>query len=249
VPRHLNIAAALVCAVILALAAVPAHAGIVSKDTYVTNGWVEDVAIHDGFTYLGGTFTMVGPRIGIGMEVGQSGSGAPDTSTFPEVAGGSISTVAADGSGGWFIGGGFSHVGGVARTSLAHIRADGTLDETWNPAPNSAVEAIAVSGSDVYVGGWFSSIGGQARNRIAKLSATGSGAADATWNPNASSTVLALAVAGSDVYAGGTFTSIGGQSRGRLAKLSATGSGTADATWNPGPDQQVEALVVSGSDL
>src|SRR5205807_2423754 len=101
-----------------------------------------------------------------------------------------------------------SSIGGQARNYIAKLATTGTgaADATWDPNANSFVDALALSGADLYAGGDFngaSSIGGQARNRIAKLATTGSGAADASWDPSANDDVLALAVSGSDVYAGG----------------------------------------------
>ena len=89
----------------------------------------------------------------------------------------------------------------------------------WNPNPNGAVHALAVSGSTVYAGGGFTSIGGQRRHGLAALD-TQTGTAT-PWNPNADNDVNALAVSGSTVYAGGYFTSIGGQVRPNLAALDA----------------------------
>ena len=144
------------------------------------------------------------------------------------------------------------HIGGQNRNRIAKLSSTGTgaADPSWNPSANgTAVNALAVSGGDVYVGGDFTQIGGQSRNNIAKLSTTGTGAADASWSPDASGGVHALAVSGGDVYAGGYFSSIGGQSRNRIAKLSSTGTGAADPSWNPGAAGSVRALAVSGGDV
>lgn len=214
---------------------------------FVANGPVNAVAVSGGYTYLGGSFSMVGPRIGSGMELSATGSGEPTPSAFPQVAGGEVHAVAPDGSGGWYIGGTFTHVGGQARSRLAHINSDGSLDGTWNPGANRVVRALAVSPSGVFAGGDFTSIGGEPRNLIAKLSASGAGAADTAWSPSGFSfgSVYALAVAGDDLYAGGFWFDSGFNSR-SLTKLSATGTGAVDPIWNPGGDQ-VYALAVSGS--
>ena len=92
-----------------------------------------------------------------------AGPGAPlDASTgslaasFPKVNN-VINAVAADGFGGWYIGGDFTTVGGLARNRLAHITAAGTVD-AWNPNADNSVWALAVSGSTVYVGGNFTTL-------------------------------------------------------------------------------------------
>ena len=229
--------------------------------TYVTNGPVQTVVRSGDTIYIGGRFDRVGPRTGPGVEVALDGSqndglpeisGAGPTSMFG--AGGSLSAVAPDGSGGWYIGGLFTHVGDVPRNNLAHIRADHSVDPDFNPSPNDGVHAIAVSGSTVYAAGLFTSIGGQVRNRIAALDgATGS---VKPFNPDANAGVEALAVSadGSIVYAGGRFTIIGGLPRVAIAALNAA-DGSASLTFNPtatnsgGGIGVINALARSGSTL
>ena len=123
----------------------------------VTNGAINAMAVDNatGITYIGGAFTSIGPN--------QNSAGLPiDASTgsvagsFPKVNN-RINAVAADGSGGWYIGGDFTTVGGLARNRLAHITAAGTVD-AWNPNADNSVWALAVSGSTVYVGGNFTTL-------------------------------------------------------------------------------------------
>ena len=76
------------------------------------------------------------------------------------------------------------------------------------------MNALAVSGSEVYAGGFFTTAGGSAANYIAKWngsswSALGSGLNDY---------VSALAVSGSDLYAGGGFTTAGGKVSAYIAR-------------------------------
>ncbi|MCX7110621.1 MAG: Ig-like domain repeat protein [Proteobacteria bacterium] len=212
------------------------------ENAWVTNGTVSAIAVDNatGITYLGGDFTVVGFNTGKGVPIDAS-TGNP-VASFPKVKG-IVRAVAADGVGGWYIGGEFTSVGGVARNYLAHINADGTLDPVWNPNADGTVRALAVSGTTVYVGGSFSSIGGTTRNRLAAFdTSTGSLLA---WNPDANFQVLALAVSGTTVYVGGEFTTVGGTVRNRLAALdSTTGSLLA---WNPNADVLVRALAVSGT--
>ena len=44
-----------------------------------------------------------------------------------------------------YIGGSFTSVSGVPRSNVAAIRADGSLDPTWNPSTNGVVYALAAS--------------------------------------------------------------------------------------------------------
>lgn len=206
----------------------PAFAATLPAGSFVFDGEVNAIARGGDSVYIGGAFSKQQAATGGGIAVAQAGTGDPDAN-FPQVVG-TVRVAAADGSGGWFIAGNFSTIGGQARDGLARIRGDGTLD-AWNPGVDGTVFELAVAGSTVYAGGTFTSIGGQARTGLAALDATTGNATG--WNPGSNGSVSALAVNGSTVYVGGTFTSIGGQSRYRMAALNAaTGSATA---WNPNP--------------
>jgi hypothetical protein len=218
-------------------------------NTFVTDGLVQTVVRSGDTIYIGGLFDRVGPRTGPGLEFAFDGSQNPG---LPEVSGGTdtVNAVASDGAGGWYIGGLFTHVGGIARRNIAHIRADHSVDPAFDPHANDAIHALAVSvdGLTVYAGGIFTSIGGQTRNFIAALNAADGTATAFNPNPDGFSGILALAISGSTIYAGGDFTSIGGQPRNDIAALNAS-DGTATLTFNPNSSGQVRALALSGSTL
>ena len=93
---------------------------------------------------------------------------------------------------------------------------------------NGQVNALAVSGSDLYAGGEFTTAGGVSANNIAKWN--GSAWSALGTGMNGVSTVNALAVIGGDLYAGGYFTTAGGVRANNIAKWngsvwSALGSG------------------------
>lgn len=69
------------------------------------------------------------------------------------VAGGSVETSITDGTGGWYIGGSFTSVGGVLRPGLAHLLADGALDMSFAPPDLGQVKALALDGGRLYAGG------------------------------------------------------------------------------------------------
>jgi len=213
------------------------------EETWVTDGTVRAVVRTTDTVYIGGDFTYVGPATGGGVPLDVS-TGAP-VATFPKVNG-TVSSCVPDGSGGWFIGGGFDRVAGIVRNNIAHILANGSVDPGWNPNASGTVYALTVSGSTIYAGGGFWSIGGQVRNYIAALDAATGTVTD--WNPNASDEVHAIAVSGSTVYAGGLFTSIGGQTRNYIAAIDATTTGAATA-WNPNASGRVSAIAVSGTTI
>jgi hypothetical protein len=221
------------------------------NDTWVANGNVLAIAPTKDTTYIAGSFSEVGPRTGPG--VGINGSG---TSTdLPEVSGGggtnpsdfcTVRAVISDGAGGYYIGGNFTHVGGVPRRNLAHILATGEVDPTFAPNVNDTVESLALSASTLYAGGRFTEVGGEPHSHIAAIE-TADGD-PLPWTVGANERVLALAVSGSTVFAGGEFTELGGEPR---VSLGAVAAATGEAeSWDPEVEQgAVFALALNGTTL
>jgi WD40 repeat protein len=247
--------------------AAPAQAALSSTPdrTYVTNGPVVASAVSDSTLYIGGGFTMVGPRTGPGVGV-SAASGA--NLGLAEFGSGSVDAVVADGAGGWFVGGTFASVAGQPIRNLAHIRSDGSLDPSFAPNPDGNVDALALSGSVLYASGEFDLIGSQvpqpARTGLAALNTTDGSAA--AWNPHPvvglspnltvspfagplfyTRTDIALSPDGTTLYVAGGFSQIGAQSpqvaRSGLAAVS-TADGTANA-WNPAPNGNVYTIKAS----
>src|SRR5580765_8767547 len=136
-----------------------AQAQAVGSKLWITNGTVSAM-VQDGSTlYVGGSFSQVGPPTGSGVPI--DGSTGLPAASFPMVNG-PVYTVAADGSGGYFIGGSFTAVGGVARQNLAQVNSSKQVT-AWNPGPNGEVRALVLDSGVLYVGGLFTNIGGQAR--------------------------------------------------------------------------------------
>src|SRR5581483_4829582 len=132
---------------------------------------VHAIAVSGTTAYIGGTFTHVGPYTGSFVAIDPAAG--PVAQAIPQVTG-DVKAVASDGSGGWYLGGAFSAVGGEPRANLAHVAADGTLDAAWTPRIDGTVSALAVAGSTVYVGGTFSTVnGGTVRHDVAAFDSTG----------------------------------------------------------------------------
>ena len=161
---------------------------------------------------------------------------------------GRVNAVIPDASGGWFIAGAFTQVGGIARNNIVRLKADKSVDMAWDPGANGEIRSLALSrdGATLYVGGDFTILGGMNRDRLAKLdSATGQ--VDGAWNPGSDNSVqvLVLSADGRRLYAGGGFTAIAGAPRSRLAALDAD-SGAAITGWDPGADGDVLDMTLSG---
>lgn len=196
----------------------------------------------DGRVYLGGPFNVAGTTTGSAVPVNAQ-TGRLASADFPIVTG-SVAATAPDGTGGWYVGGTFTQVGGLARSNLAHILADGTVDPGFNSGANDSVSAIAVSANAVYVGGAFTAVGGQARSRLAAFNKAG---ALLPWSPSANGTVKTLVISGSTLYAGGAFVAVNGAVRNHLAAIDANVGIVKQ--WNPGTSHDVFALAVSGSTI
>jgi trimeric autotransporter adhesin len=104
------------------------------------------------------------------------------------------------------------------------------------------VNAVAVSGADIYVGGNFRVAGGVPADRVAHWNGT-------NWfamGEGLSGLVQALAVVGTNVYAGGQFTNVGGLGVNFLA-------GWDGSHWRPvgssGLNEYVYALAANGGTL
>ncbi|MFN8587718.1 MAG: putative Ig domain-containing protein [Candidatus Eisenbacteria bacterium] len=233
---------ALAVACALVLLPVVAAAQSARTDFWITNGQVNAQVVKDGKLYLGGTFSQVGAVTGAGLPVDQN-TGLPDPG-FPLVNG-TVMCAIPDGVGGWYIGGQFTAVDGAARSNLAHVLVDHSVD-SWNPGTNGAVRTIVLSGGQLYVGGDFTTLGTSSRSRAGSVDVV-TGAVSA-WNPNANGTVREFELNGSWMIVAGQFTTIGGQTRNRIAEVNLT-NGAANTLWNPNANSSVLSIEISGGTL
>lgn len=217
---------------------------------YVTDGYVHATATDaQGRHYIGGEFFSVGKRTGSSWLANPTDGNR--VAGFPETDG-TINTIEPDGDGGWYVGGAFGTVGDAKVQNVAHVLPDGSVDKTWNPAPNASVNAVVRSGAHVYLGGSFSQVGGKPRAKLTRVSASGVGAPDTTWIPDAAATSIdVLALRGTTLYVGGTnLGDIRGQACPGLCRLSTTASNVAtavDAAWQitPGFGGAIRTLAFS----
>jgi hypothetical protein len=233
----------------------------------------------DGATlYIGGSFG----EITGGTSETTIGEGAPFNVTTGEIATtfAMVSTTVADGFtiyasipdglGGWYIGGSFTHVGGVAQNGLAHILSDGTLDTAFAPTIDTAnggqVKALALSsdGDTLYIGGYLvGGVNSTIRNGAAALN-TSDGSLVAGFNPNLNSllqngsgSVQSLALSSDDsvIYVGGTFDCVGdldkssclGDVRNNMASFN-TSDGSLVAGFDPNVTSTISVLALSSDD-
>jgi uncharacterized delta-60 repeat protein len=178
------------------------------------------------------------------IQVNQVIPGRVDSSFNPDIAGIAatfISTAVLEGDGNIVIGGSFSSVGGVARSNIARLNVDGTLDTAFDPNVNDSVWSAAIqTDGRILIAGGFTTIGGTIRNRIARVNANGT--LDPGFTPNANGTVANMALqTDGRIVIGGTFTTVGGVTRNRIARLNADGA--LDPGFNPSANGFVRTIA------
>lgn len=103
-----------------------------------------------GAVYVGGVSRVATPTGSALVLSTSTGKAAPIKAA---VAGGSVQAAIADGTGGWYIGGTFTSVGGVPRPGLAHLSRGGSLDAAFAPPALGQVRALVLDAGRLYVGG------------------------------------------------------------------------------------------------
>ena len=144
------------------------------------------------------------------------------------------------------IGGTFTTAGGLPRSNVAAVLADGSVDPNWNPSVNGTVYALeaADDGSKIFLGGGFTTVGGLTRGRLAAVDPA-TGALLTTWKAATNSNLVrALAAQGGRLYVGGSFSRIAGTDINRLAAVNQT-TGKIDTAFAPRPNNTVRALTAS----
>jgi len=205
----------------------------------------------DATLYVGGDFsTTFFQSIGEGVVFDETTE--EPVATFPKIStsgGGGFTVYAAvpDGDGGWYIGGSFTHVNGVARKGLAHINADGTLDAGWDAGidVNVGVYTLELSpdGTILYAGGSF--IDGAEQYLAAYSAADGTITAFHPF-PGAPVYDIEISADGETIYFGGEFGTVTESYTGRYyaAAFDTTGAGTL-LPFDPQMCDQVKALQLT----
>jgi uncharacterized delta-60 repeat protein len=139
---------------------------------------------------------------------------------------GTVTTAAMQADGKTLLGGPFLFIDSIARTRVARLNVDGSVDMTFNdPVVNSEVKTIAVQpDGKILIGGSFDNVGGQTRHYLARLNDDGS--LDTSFaDPALDDAVWSIAIQPDGrILAGGDFTHIGGTARNYAARFDANGS-------------------------
>ncbi len=174
----------------------------------------------DGHILVGGSFTNLGGQVRHGIaRLHPDGTLDP---AFDPGAGGpypKVSALVVQPDGRILLGGWFSTLAGTPRRYLGRLHPDGTVDATFNPGADGAVQSMALqSNGQVLLAGWFRKVGVQSPSFLARLN--GDGSVDRFFDPAAGNEVTALALQeDGNILVGGYFTHIAGQDRSRLVRL------------------------------
>lgn len=171
------------------------------------------------------------------------------------ISGGKVLTTVLQPDGKIIIAGVFSSVQGVPRKMIARINPDGTLDNGFDPHPNSSVVSIVVQADGkIILGGFFTALQPGStgplveRQRLARLNADGT--LDTSFDPKADQGVLSVTgQADGKIVVAGYFNSIqpagavSASTRHRIARLNA--DGTLDSGFAPDlPGNDVDSVAI-----
>ena len=203
-----------------------------------TSASTNDVVTVSGFLTISGTAPGI-VRLNNDGSIDSSfdpGSGIPNPAVTP------VKAMVLQPDGKVMIAGNFTSVQGTARTRIARLDSDGTLDLTFDPdrgqsgQPDAAVLSMAVQpDARIVIGGVFQNVGGASRPFAARLDADGSVDSSfvtpvLTGTGYANGAVECIAVQPNGaIVLGGSFAS--GTTNGIVRLLT---SGSLDANFNPG---------------
>ncbi len=134
------------------------------------------------------------------------------------------------------IGGAFTFFNSSARSRIARLNSDGSVDAGFTPgtgANNTIYTTKIQSDGKIIIGGAFTTFNGTSRNDIASLNNDGS--LDAGFNPGtgANNTIRSTAIqSDGKIIIGGLLTAYNGTTANKIARLNADGS--LDAGFNTG---------------
>jgi hypothetical protein len=214
------------------------------------DGAVYSLAASASTLYVGGYFNFVGTDYRTSVAAFDAGSRA--LRPFAPMIGAStlalVESLAVDGSD-LYLGGRFTSVNGVPRSSLAAVDAVSgatrpfVTGQILNASFDPDVQTLAVAGGRVWAGGYFTSVGGASRAGLAVFDMSTGGLDPLDLVP-AGGVVTALSPSGPSLFVSGTFQSFGNLLRPGLAKVDAV-TGAVDA-WAP-PIAGNGSVVASGA--
>ncbi|MGB8715552.1 MAG: delta-60 repeat domain-containing protein, partial [Rhodanobacteraceae bacterium] len=211
--------------------------------TETLNSEVNSMVLDGDQLYMAGSFTASGYYQNY-MQLFATDNDIP-VLDFP-TANYYVSDALSDGSGGWYISGGFSQVGGVNAQNIAHILADNSIDPDFVCSTNSTVNALAMDGEDLYLCGGFTTVNGEEAIRVARVNKN-TGVRDASWSASPNSTVNSIEITSDKVLIGGSFYAVNSNSR--YAYFAALSKTDGSLLLTPTPNSTVNDIEIDGDDI
>ena len=211
----------------------------------------------DGKIVLYGYYTRAGAMYPAPYMARLNSDGSVDAAFAPTFSSEytAISAVAIQTDGKMIIGGGFSQVNGVTRSTIARLNANGTLDTSYIPSITTATYTAGVSALTLQpdgkclVAGYFDHVNGIAKALTCRLNSNGS--LDTTFTADADVNVNSVVVrSDGTLVLGGAFTQVNGIASNSVALVSATGvvntAFIADLTYGPNNEVDCQILLSDG---
>ncbi len=202
----------------------------------------------DGRVYLGGEFTTVNTTNRI--RIARLNEDGKLDATFNVANGGAngiVRAIALQANGQVLIAGDFTQVSGIARSRIARLNSNGTLDTNFNATLNASAYALAIQpDGTLLVGGAFSLANGAPRSGLVRLNTNGTLDTSLVIGTGFNGQVNALALqADGRILAGGLFGTFNGLPQNNLARLSPDGALDATFGSGTGPNGAVHGLAVA----
>jgi len=213
----------------------------------VPDGPVSSIVVQsDGKIVFGGTFDTV-DYVARNNIARVNSDGTLDTSYDPN-SNGSVNTLLLKSDGTLLVGGGFTSLTPngsttvIARSFLAHLNADATVDPNFNPMINGTINALALQADGrMLLGGSFTLVQNVISNYVARLNTDGT--LDLTFSPDPNSAVATIAVQpDGSILLGGDFTTVGGWSRNYITRLFVNGGN--DPGFDPSSNGPVSSILL-----
>ena len=240
-----------VIVVVIALAATPARAAAepvtAPVSTWVPDGEVNAMAISGSTAYIGGNFTRIAPYTGPSALFDAS---TGELKPWPEVEG-VVNAVAADGAGGWYLGGDSGRSAASPDRPRPRARGPHGRPELGPVDRRHGAGAGAPRRTPVFAGGEFWTANGTARGHLAEFSRADGTLTAFTGGVSNSGFddfkgVHALLLNNPTLYVGGIFDSAqgsnGSATRHRVAAFDVPSSQV--KAWDPDANHTVNGLAV-----
>ncbi|GBF50381.1 hypothetical protein LPTSP4_19060 [Leptospira ryugenii] len=203
--------------------------------------------------YAIGLYDFVGPNTGSLVMLNPSDQSLLPTSNCPyfEIDG-NIFDIVGDGKGNAIIAGDFNYIQGIKRKSIAKVKADCTLDTSFDVKivdASAEIRTLLVHNQKLYFGGNFASTFPNNVSRVALAVANlDTGAIDEGFNAGLPSGELyTMQTDGSSLVVGGSFSIMNGNSVANLARIDVN-SGAFLTTLGE-PDNKVGSIILDGNEI